>query len=149
MDGVFGKKNFRNEIIWKRATTVKSNFGQNSKFFGPATDTILFCSKTGQYSFDQPFVPYSQEYIERSYRHVEPETGRRYRLVSIIGPGGASKGNPRYAVIGVTRYWRYSQERMSELIDKRLVVWSKPGTVPHRKYYLDEGPRCCRAIVVG
>ena len=44
-----------------------------------------------------------------------------------------------YEVLGVTRYWRYSEERMRELIEKGLVVQSKPGAVPHRKYYLDEG----------
>ena len=139
MDAIFGWKNFRNEIIWRRTATVKGNFGQNSKFFGPATDTVLFYSKTGRLIFNQPFNPYSQEYINKSYRHTEPKTGRRYRLVSMIGPGGASKGNPSYEVMGVTRYWRYSKERMDELIDRGLVVQSKPGSVPHRKYYLDEG----------
>ena len=38
MDGLFGDVNFQNEIIWRRATTKKENFGQNSKFFGPSTD---------------------------------------------------------------------------------------------------------------
>jgi SAM-dependent methyltransferase len=41
--------------------------------------------------------------------------------------------------MGVTRYWRYSKDTMQALIDKGLVVQSKPGSVPHRKYYLDEG----------
>ena len=139
MDAVFGWKQFRNDVIWKRATTVKGNAGQNSKFFGPATDNLLFYAKAKDAVFNQPFAPYSDEYIERSYRHIEPKTGRRFRLVSMIGPGGASKGNPRYEVMGITRYWRYSQERMSELINKDLVVQTKLGTVPHRKYYLDEG----------
>ena len=139
MDAIFGAGNFQNEIIWRRTTTVKGNFGQNSLFFGPATDTILFYSKTGNHKFIQPFIPYSQEYIERSYRHVEQETGRRYQLVSMTGPGGASKGNPSYEVMGVTRYWRYSKDRMNELIEKGLVVQAKPGSVPRRKYYLDEG----------
>ena len=94
MDAVFGRRNFRNEIIWKRTTTVKGNFGQNSRFFGPATDTLLFYSKTDDYVFNQPFGPYSQDYINKAYRHVEPKTKRRYRLVSMIGPGGAVKGNP-------------------------------------------------------
>ena len=139
MDAVFGWKNFRNEIVWRRTATVKGNFGQNSKFFGPATDTVLFYSKTNKLYFRQPFTPYSREYLEKSYRHREPETGRRYRLVSMIGPGGAAKGNPSYEVMGVTRHWRYSKARMEELIDKGLVVQSKPGSVPNRKYYLDEG----------
>ena len=57
----------------------------------------------------------------------------------MIGPGGAAKGNPRYEVLGVTRHWRYSKTRMDELIGAGVVVQSRPGTVPHRKYYLDEG----------
>jgi len=139
MDAVFKPINYRNEIVWKRASTVKGNFGQGSKLLGQQTDSILFYSKTQDYHFYQPFKPYSDEYLEKMYRHVEPETGRRYRLVSMIGPGGASKGNPKYEVMGVTRYWRYSKVKMKELIESDMVVQTKPGTVPHRKYYLDEG----------
>jgi hypothetical protein len=57
----------------------------------------------------------------------------------MIGPGGAAKGNPKYEVMGVTRYLRYSKDRMQELIDQGLVVQTRPGTVPNRKYDLDEG----------
>jgi len=139
MDAVFGLRNFRNEIVWKRASTVKSNFGQGSKFLGQQTDTILFFSKTENYLFNQPFKPYTDDYMDSMYKYIEPETGRRYRLVSMIGPGGAAKGNPKYEVMGATRYWRYSKRKMKELIDAGLVVQTRPGTVPHRKYYLDEG----------
>ena len=139
MDAIFGVTSYRNEITWKRTSTVKGNFGQGSKLWGQATDTLLYYTKTNDYVFNQPFGPYSQEYIDKAYRHVEPETGRRYRLVSMIGPGGAAKGNPQYEVMGVTRYWRYSKVRMQELIDQGLIVQSKPGAVPNRKYYLDEG----------
>ena len=138
MDAIFGWRNFRNEIVWKRVTTVKGNFGQNSKFYGPVVDYLLFYVASKESVFVQPFSPYSQKYIDRSYRHVEQETGRRYRLVSMIGPGGAAKGNPRYEVMAVTRYWRYSVEKMNELIKNGLVIQSKPGSVPNRKYYLDE-----------
>jgi DNA methylase/Restriction endonuclease len=57
----------------------------------------------------------------------------------MTGPGGAAKGNPSYEVMGVTRYWRYSHEKMQALIDDGLVVQSSPGSVPRRKQYLDEG----------
>jgi DNA modification methylase len=139
MDGIWGSHNFRNEIVWKRATTVKGNVGQGSKLWGQSTDSLLFYSKSDNYTFNQPFKAYSTEYITKAYRFVEPDTGRKYRLVSMIGPGGKAKGNPYYEVMGVSRYWRYSKERMQELIDKGLVVQPKPGAVPHRKYYLDEG----------
>ena len=42
--------------------------------------------------------------------------------------------------MGVTRYWRYSEERMAELIAEGRVVQTQPGAVPAYKRYLDEMP---------
>ena len=42
--------------------------------------------------------------------------------------------------MGVTRYWRYSQERMQELIDEGRIVQAREGGVPSYKRYLDEMP---------
>ena len=138
MDGIFGHQNFRNEIIWKRANTVKGNYGQGAKHFGKNTDVILFYSASEFYTFNQQYLKYSDNYLEKSYCLTD-EDGRRYRLISMIGPGGAAKGNPYYEVMGVSRYWRYSKKRMAELIEDRMVVQTKPGTVPQRKQYLDQG----------
>jgi len=138
MDTIFGVENFLNEIIWKRASTVKGNAGQGSKMFGPNTDTILFYGKSHQYKFTPIFQPYSEDYLKKFYKYTESD-GRRYRLISMIGPGGAAKGNPQYEVMGVTRYWRYSEKRMNEMIEQGLVIQTKPGNVPVRKQYLDEG----------
>jgi 5'-3' exonuclease len=41
--------------------------------------------------------------------------------------------------MGVTRFWRYFKEKMAELIAAGMVVQTKPGNVPQRKLYLDEG----------
>ncbi|HTS33911.1 MAG TPA: DNA methyltransferase [Thermoplasmata archaeon] len=139
LDRIFGSENFLNEIIWKRAGTVKGNFGQGRRSFDPNTDSILFYRKGNENTFHPPFRKYSEDYKDEYYKYIEPESGRRYRLISMIGPGGAAKGNPRYEVMGVTRYWRYSKERMKELIDQGLVVQTRPGSVPNRKLYLDVG----------
>jgi DNA modification methylase len=139
LDKVFGGNNFRNEIIWKRADTVKGNFGQSRKAFDPNADTIFFYTKNGDYTFEELYKPYSDEYLDTFYKYVEPETGRRYRLISMIGPGGAAKGNPFYEVMGISRYWRYSQAKMKVLIEKQMVVQTRKGAVPQRKQYLDEG----------
>jgi len=138
LDTIFGPQNFVNEIVWKRASTVKGNAGQGSKAFGPNTDTILFYRKTENNIFNPVFLPYRDEYLKKFYKYTEPE-GRRYRLISMIGPGGAAKGNPQYEIMGVTRYWRYSKQKMQGLIDAGLVVQTRPGAVPLRKQYLDEG----------
>ena len=138
LDGVFGKLLFRNEIVWKRAFTVKGNFGQGSKHFGQNTDTVFFYSKTDEYNFNPQFSPYSEEYVTEFFRYAESD-GRRYRLISMIGPGGAAKGNPQYEFMGVTKYWRYSEVKMHELHASGMIVQTKPGTVPQRKQYLDQG----------
>ncbi len=139
LDKVFGGNNFRNEIIWKRADTVKGNFGQSRKAFDPNADTLFFYTKNGDYTFEELYKPYSDEYLGTFYKYVEPETGRRYRLISMIGPGGAAKGNPFYEVMGVSRHWRYSQAKMKVLMEKQMVVQTRKGAVPQRKQYLDEG----------
>jgi hypothetical protein len=54
-------------------------------------------------------------------------------LDNLTGPGGAAQGNPAYEVMGITRYWRYSRERMQALIAAGRVVQPKPGAVPRYK----------------
>jgi len=139
LDEIFGKENFINDITWKRATTVKANTGQGGKFYDSNTDTIFIYSKSEQYIFNPQYNPYSEEYIKNFYKYFEPDTGRQYSLISMTAPGDAGKGNPRYEVMGVTRYWRYSQEKMQELTKKGQIVQTKKGNVPRRKLYLDEG----------
>jgi len=46
--------------------------------------------------------------------------------------------------MGVTRCWRYSRERMQELLDEGRIVQTKPGAVPAYKRYLDEMGRAQR-----
>jgi site-specific DNA-methyltransferase (adenine-specific) len=60
MDTVFGINNFRNEIVWKRADTVKGNFGQGSRFFDRNTDSILFYAKSDINAFNPIFKNYSR-----------------------------------------------------------------------------------------
>jgi len=139
LDEVFGRDQFINEVTWKRAHTVKGNMGQGSKFMGANTDTLLAYARSPSYVFNTVFLPYSDDYIKKFYRYVEPDTGRRYRLISMIGPGGAANGNPVFEVMGITRPWRYSEEKMGQLIKQGQVVQTSPGTVPQRKLYLDEG----------
>ena len=85
------------------------------------------------------YSAYDESYGERDYRGLD-EGGRRNRLDNIQGPGGAQKGNPSYEVMGVTRYWRYSKEKMDQLIKAGRIIQTSPGTVPQYERYLDEMP---------
>jgi len=140
LDQLFGENQFINEIIWKRIS-AHNDAKQGSKHLGRVHDTIFLYSKGDEYYFKHLYKPYDPEYIEKFYRHVEPETGRHYSLGDLGAPGGAapSKGNPHYEFLGITRYWRFSQEHMQELYEKGEIVQTKPGSVPRQKRYLDEG----------
>ena len=139
LDAVFGPARFRTEIIWKR-TSAHSDTKQGRQQHGRIHDVLLFYTKTDNWTWNPLFTEYDPEYVSQFYKHQEPDTGRRYRLGDLTGPGGAAKGNPSYEVMGVTRYWRYSQDRMQELIEAGRVVQTKPGAVPQYKRYLDEMP---------
>ncbi|MBC8179176.1 MAG: restriction endonuclease [Deltaproteobacteria bacterium] len=138
LDTIFGGDQFRNEIIWKR-TSAHSDTKQGVIHMGRIHDTILFYTKSNNVKRNEVYLPYDQTYIDRFYRYVD-EDGRKYRLGDLTGPGGASKGNPSYEFMGVTRYWRYSRESMEELSKQGRIIQTKPGRVPAYKRYLDEMP---------
>jgi DNA modification methylase len=137
LDAIFGPENFVNEVVWKRST-AHSDRAQGSKHFGRLHDVLLVYGESSAYSWNEQYEPLSSGYTESHYGLVEPQTGRRYLLDNLTGPGGEAKGNPIYEVMGVTRYWRYSKERMAQLIEQGRVVQPRPGAVPRYKRYLDE-----------
>ena len=138
MDSIYGEINFRSEIIWKR-TTAHNDGAQGRRQHGRVHDVLLFYTRSDQWTWNTIYTDYEPEYVAR-FSLIEPETNRRYTLDNLTGPGGASKGNPQYGVMGITRYWRYSEERMQQLIAAGRVVQSRPGAVPRYKRYLDEMP---------
>ncbi len=135
-DGIFGSNNFVNEIIWKRQSS-HNDAKQGSKHFGRIHDTILLYAGSQKYVWNQQYVPYDNVYVDRTYKYVEPGTERKYAVGDLTGPGGASKGNPRYEFLGIKRYWRYSEVKMWRLLLAGKIV-NIQGKVPLLKRYLDE-----------
>lgn len=141
MDTVFGVKNFRNEIIWKRRYGSFSTVHSSNRF-GTSTDTILFYAKSEaarfapQYSFSDPSY---QEYIRKTFRHVD-EQGRRYRVDNLANP--APRPNLIYEYKGYKppkNGWAISREKM-ELWDSEGRLHfpkSKDGRIQRRRF-LDE-----------
>ena len=89
--------------------------------------------------FVQPFSAYDPKYISTFYTFSDPD-GRRYRLSDLTAPGQGSRGHPQYEFLGVTRYWRYSKEKMERLHADGRIEFRPTGKVPFRKVYLDEVP---------
>ncbi len=139
LDEVFGPDRYLNQIIWKRQT-AHSDVTQGAQHLGRLHDVIFIYTKSDQYNWEMQYTPYEKEYVDSFYRHVDPDTGRRYQLSDITAPGKSLKGNPYYEFLGVTRYWRFSAKRMKELHAQGKIVQTSPGTVPRQKRYADEMP---------
>ena len=138
LDEVFGQNNFVNQIIWKR-TFSHGDTGQGAKHLGRLHDIIFMYKKSNSMKMNTVYTPYSEKYVNDFYKYTD-ESGRRYRLVSLLGPGGAAKGNPFYEFLGVSRYWVHSKAKMQELYENGIIIQTKPGAVPQKKRYLDEAP---------
>lgn len=76
LDEVFGYENFLNHIAWKRQTS--SGF-KGKNVMGKNHDYILVYSKTGNFKYYTQYIPYSKEYIEQRFIHIEEKTGRRFK----------------------------------------------------------------------
>ena len=139
LDEVFGRDRAVNQIIWKRQT-AHSDSGQGSQHLGRVHDVILLYTRSDRSTWNLQFTDYDAEYLKSHYKGIESGTGRRYELADLNAPGGAGKGNPRYEFLGVTRFWRFKQERMQRLHEEGRIIQPSPGAVPRYKRYLDEMP---------
>ena len=154
MDSIFGARNYRNGITWKR---TGSHGG--SRRWGRISDMLLFYSKSEKYLWNRTFQEYDRDYIDKFYRHSD-EKGR-YQTVSLTGAGttqGAS-GKPWRGVDPTDsgRHWAVPmaslqaayptldlytlsvQERLDLLDEAGLVFWPLRGKIPRQKRYLHEG----------
>ncbi len=152
MDSVFGRRNYRNHISWKRTSVHNS-----AKRWGPNLDSILFYTKSDQFIWNQVRQPYDPEYIEKFYRY-EDEIGR-FQVGDLTG-AGLRRGDSGRAWRGVNpskkgRHWAVpmkilakaypnrdlsslsTQAKLDLLNDAGLVYWPPSGSTPRLKRYLD------------
>ncbi len=127
LDELFGADNFRNDIRW-----VRSLPHNDPQQYGRSSDTILYFTRSADRTFQPQYVPQKEESVEAHYR--TDETGRRYRLASLLAPGGRG---PRYVYKGLMRNWRFTREKM-EALESEGRVFFREGQMPARIYYLDE-----------
>jgi len=138
LDAIFGAQNLRNEIIWQRTTSK----GAASRRLPSNHDVILSYQKAANSTWNNEavFISYDEDHLDDKtagkYNKRDAD-GRLYRLSALEGPSDP-RPNLTYEVMGVTRRWRWSKERMEKAIADGIVIQTKPGTVPQMKRYLDE-----------
>ncbi len=138
LDAIFGKENFRSEIIWKRSGSHNSATTQ----FGPVHDCILFYSvNLSKMIFHAPRIEADATWIEREYRFSD--TQGRFSLADLTavgtrnGPSGLPWRGVNPANVGAGRHWRYHPDTLEELDKVGRIYWPKKvGGYPKLKQYL-------------
>jgi DNA modification methylase len=139
LDEVFGRERFRNEIVWKR-TSAHANVGQR---FAMVNDRIFLYSKGEKWTWNQPYIPYSADYLKSHYGQVDARNGKRYTTRDLTASMERASSGQLYSWKGFrppsSRCWAYTKENMEKFESEELLVYSDKG-MPRLKLYLDDMP---------
>ncbi|MCB0056246.1 MAG: restriction endonuclease [Caldilineaceae bacterium] len=137
LDTIFGAQNLRNEIVWKRTNA----HNDAARKFPDLNDSIFYYTKTSEYTFTVQYVPYSDNHIQTSYRHIDSD-GRRYASRDLRSPN--PRPNLTYNYKGYKPHpngWSISRELMEQYDSEGRLIFpsSKEGRI-RLKVYLDDMP---------
>ena len=142
MDAIFGKKNFRNEIVWQRASGRAKGSQHDSRSLGRDTDNIFHYSKTDAYIHNAVNRPLTEAEIVEKFPRID-SNGRRYNTETPIfcSPSMGARPNLCYEYKGVVNPhssgWRVEKDTLIEMDKAGYIIW-REGKTPLRKAYADE-----------
>ena len=115
LDAIFGAKNFRSEIIWRRTGS------HLARRYSPIHDTILFYSMSDQYLWNYPKRPYMKGHVEEYF--VKDERGYRSQYYgNVLTGSGLRKGESGQPWRGVDpsakgRHWAIPKALIEDIED--------------------------------
>ena len=106
MDAVFGKKNFRNEVVWQRTNRGHKGSQFPPRYYRTNTDNLFFYSKTDAYSFhiDRVLLPYEDGYEEKTYKYTDSK-GKYARSSPFNRKNASPRPNLCYEYNGFSAPW--------------------------------------------
>ena len=136
LDAIFGPKQFRNEIVWKRTTAHN-----DANRFGRIHDVLLFYGKSGSRTFNRLYQPISEE--QRARYKYQDERGW-YRAENLTAPHYSPTRTVEWRGIvpGADRQWRFGIDELERLLAEGLILLKKNGS-PRKdglKEYLADSP---------
>ncbi len=138
LNDIFGKENFRNEIIWRR----KQATSYGDKYFGIVSDTIFLYSKTDKnifHTIKSLNDENTQKYIKERFVFSDKD-GRKYMKSPLVN--SLNRPNLKYVFQGINpppNGWLYSQTKMQELFDNNeLLIPNDSNARIYRKIFLDK-----------
>ena len=141
MDNLFGHKNHRGHIVWKRHTTVQKGSQHAPKNWGSTTDYILHYTKTDKFSLNSTRVLTPEE-TPTKFPLIDEKDKRYYTGIPLwCGESMGDRPNLCYTWRGFKNPhpsgWRLSKEQLEEEYQKGNIVITDKGTLQRRKYLKD------------
>ena len=142
MDAIWGKKNFRSEITWKRATSTQKGSQHQSKRWGNNADIIFYYAASKKASLSPERELTETEILEK-FKYVDENGQKYYDDSSHIwsSPNMGARPNLCYKWRGFVNPhpsgWRLSKERLEEEYQKGNIVIRPDGKLERRKYLKD------------
>jgi len=124
LDGIFGSKQFVNEIIWKRTSAHN-----DPDRCGRIHDVLLFYAKGETHTWNAQYTRYDPDYIKAEFR-LDEETQRLVKYENLTG-AGKTKGTSGQAWRGVDpgasgRHWAIPSRVLKQFnIDENLSTQDK------------------------
>jgi len=134
LDEIFGKDNFRNEIVWKRTYSTKAQ----SIGYGKTYELILFYAKSEKTKLTQLYQKPDDDYVDKYYNKTD-ENGRKYQSLSLTqqGQGQAKYFGDRLIDPPNGMHWIWGQDRITKAFEENRIVFTK-NDFPRLKKYLEE-----------
>lgn len=115
MDTIFGKENFRNEIIWRRTGS------HLAKRYSPIHDVIFFYTKSINYTWNYPKRPYMKGHVEEFFVKDEKGYCSQYygNVLTGLGLRNGESGQPWKGVdpSAKGRHWAIPKAIIKDLED--------------------------------
>lgn len=132
-DDIFGESNFRNEIVWQRTNTHNDPVR-----FGRVHDTILYYTKSSEYTWNPKYAEKDARYYESHDFESDKRGVYRKRDLSAPAHGRETGIYPWKGVMPPAgRMWAYTKEKMEGLDSAGLIVYTAAG-MPRLKRYITE-----------
>lgn len=141
MDAIFGHQNFRNQIVWKRHTSMAKGSQHDPKSWGATTDMILYYARSA--APPQPYRDMTEEERVEQFPLVDEHGERYYDDTAHLwrSPNMGERPNLCYEWKGFHHKskagWRLSKKRLEEEYQKGNVVILDNGKLQRRKYERD------------
>ena len=134
MDGIFGRSNFQNEIVWERTTGRKAGLR-----YGRAHDVILFYARSRDKVWNAPTVPQSEDSVRG--HDLMRDAGGLYRMSDFSGAGAgpSRRFGSREIEPPAGRHWMFDQAGVDDLMAEGRIAFSRTGR-PRLKTYIKHLP---------